>query len=226
MLSMSDRVNLRRVIDFVMARTLLIATRKVQHLFATPPPYNDTDKSIHHLEETLSTILNFVNPEESTSTSTKDHAESSTMANRKPIQTITFLTFTFRTIQHLPFILSSAVLLGWCQFFPPSRFLPVRKSIIDLLEILPPSECLSTLGALLGLVTAKRRPTPKLEILDDSGISHTHPGWPLYVAQTTQVLMGKQLVRKGGVKGLMANVFGAGMGKNEGTSLMSLVWSC
>jgi hypothetical protein len=40
--------------------------------------------------------------------------------------------------------------------------------------------------------------------------------WPSYVTQTAQVLMGKQLIRTGGVRGLMANVFGATMGKNEG----------
>ncbi len=216
---MSDRVDIRRAVDFVMARNLLMATKTVRQLLVSPTPYDDNAKAITQLEKTLSAILAIVNPDETDAGPLKDRAESSTMAARKPIRSITFLTFTFRSVQRLPFILSSSLILGWCQFFPPTRFLSIRKSIIDLFKFLPPSECLSMLGAVLGLVATKRRPAPKLELLDDRGVSQSDPGWPSYVGQTAQVLMGKQLVRQGGVKGLMANVFGASMGKNEGTSV-------
>jgi hypothetical protein len=213
---MNERVDIRRTIDFLIGRSLLLATRSVQKLLADPLMLENDQSAISHLEGLLRRLIALVNPPSVQEGMILDQPESSAMATRKSVAPITFITFTLRSIQHLPFILSSSLLLGWCQSFPPPRFLSIRKGVIELLEALAPAECLSMLGAVLSVVTARKKPAGRVEILDGSGASTASPTWPSYVTQTAQVLMGKQLIRTGGVRGLMANVFGATMGKNEG----------
>jgi len=215
LLSMNERVDMRRTIDFIIGRSLLHATRSVQRAFPDATMLESDRSAIPRLEDLLLRLLVLVNPPSPPEGMVPDQPESSAMATRKPSTSITFITFTLRSIQHLPFILSSSILLAWNQSFPPARFVSIRKRVIELLEILAPAECLSMLGSVLSIVAARTKPASRVEVLDGNGGSTASPQWPDYVKRTAHVLMGKQLIRTGGVKGLMANVFGATMGKND-----------
>jgi hypothetical protein len=113
----------------------------------------------------------------------------------------------------LPFILLPPLLLGWTQAFPPPTFSNIRKSFLEYLdEQLGPGDAMSTLGGISTIMTPKRNPLTSAKIVP---VEEEEAAYPDYAKRTVRALMGRQLIRKGGVAGLLGNVFGAGE-RNDG----------
>lgn len=117
----------------------------------------------------------------------------------------------------LPFILLPPLLLGWSQVFPPTVFSGTRKLFLEHLDLgLAPSEALSALGGVQTILTSKSNQSKgsttssaKIVAIEDEPVSY-----PEYAKRTVKALMGRQMVRPGGVKGLLGNVFGVGQRKD------------
>lgn len=153
---------------------------------------------------------------------------------------VTLITAQLRSPSVLPIVLSHSILLGWSQSQGPEVFADVRKQILHILEdLLSPGESLSALGTTRNLVAAHNKriqdairaklqqmpATARVTLIDEEGEKRAVAdalrtkgggGWPEYVSRTLNVLMGKQVVRKGGVVALMTNVSGTMMTKQEG----------
>jgi len=113
----------------------------------------------------------------------------------------------------LPFILLPPLLLGWTQAFPPPTFSDIRKSFLEYLdEQLGPGDAMSTLGGISTIMTPRRKPQTSAKIVP---VEEEEAIYPEYAKRTVRALMGRQLIRKGGVAGLLGNVFGAGE-RNDG----------
>lgn len=81
---------------------------------------------------------------------------------------------------------------------------------------LAPSEALSALGGVQTILTSKSNQSKgsttssaKIVAIEDEPVSY-----PEYAKRTVKALMGRQMVRPGGVKGLLGNVFGVGQRKD------------
>ena len=113
----------------------------------------------------------------------------------------------------LPFILLPPLLLGWSQSFPPATYSQIRRTFLEYIDSgLAPSESLSALGGLQTILTSKpgkEQQTAKIVALEDEPVTY-----PEYARRTVKALMGRQMVRPGGVAGLLGNVFGIGQRKD------------
>lgn len=147
---------------------------------------------------------------------------------------VTLITAQLRSASGLPIVFCHGILLGWSQEYGPDMFADVRKRVLRILEeVLSPAESLSALGSARNIVVAHnnrlrdtvrsklRQMTARVTLIDEAGENRAmaealKAGWPDYVSRTINVLMGKQVVRKGGVAALITNVSGTMMTKQEG----------
>jgi hypothetical protein len=126
----------------------------------------------------------------------------------------------------IPFILLPPLLIGWSQAFPPDVFAEIRKGFLIYVDKgLAPSEALATLGGLQTILTSGNRSTSSSSSGGGTGagagagakivpLEEDPIVYPEYARRTVKALMGRQMVRPGGVAGLLGNVFGFGERKD------------
>ncbi|KAF9649373.1 hypothetical protein BDM02DRAFT_1873427 [Thelephora ganbajun] len=106
--------------------------------------------------------------------------------------------------RHLSDILKPCITLGWLPKALSTPLIPVQDDIRPLtmrLLSLPPSQIILSLGSIITI----------------------RPPLPSYVHKTCSFLLGRQLVRPGGIRGLCAAIFGEGIETSEsGVSLDKL----
>lgn len=99
---------------------------------------------------------------------------------------------------HLTPIIIGTVAVGWTPTSPPAAYAPLRAELLRILEGLPPTQAMASLGRSLKLLQSGKKKAPRGWVRS----------WPAYVEGAIGTLMSAQVQRPGGVKAVMENVFG------------------
>lgn len=123
-------------------------------------------------------------------------ASSSSSTSR--VTPVTAVTQTVIT-SHLPAITLATITVAWTPTVPPATHAALRSQLMAVLNnTLSPTQAMGTLSTALKIVQGGKRRPPK-------GWTRT---WPPYVESTIGTLLSNQVLKPGGVKALMENVFG------------------
>lgn len=240
-LSIQERQTILRLTRQVVGVELTILGRKILQA----PQTSSNETNVGELKSDIVFLLSVVHPSSTSCASSTSTPISNLQGPPKLHTDeghITLITAQLRALPNLSLLLSYAILVGWNQSFPPAEMVEVRRQTIKILEdLLPPADSLAILGAVRGMIKSQNgalekirleekkrreagRRTPKIELIDDDHDKHgdsqdkaeiRRGAWPEYVARTVNVLMAKQVVRKGGIRGLMTNISGTMMSKSE-----------
>lgn len=115
-------------------------------------------------------------------------------ATRTPHSTITQTLLS----SHLPPLMLASITVGWTPTAPPATYASVRSQLLTTLSLLSPTQAMGALSTALKIVQAGKRKAPK-------GWTRT---WPAFVEGTLGTLLSNQVMRPGGVRAVMENVFG------------------
>ncbi|GMK57294.1 hypothetical protein CspeluHIS016_0401280 [Cutaneotrichosporon spelunceum] len=99
---------------------------------------------------------------------------------------------------HLPPLMLAAIAVAWTPSSPPNIYANLRSQFLQTLSALSPTQAMGALSTALKIVSAGKSRPPK-------GWTRT---WPAYVEGTLGTLLSNQVLRVGGVKAVMENVFG------------------
>jgi hypothetical protein len=99
---------------------------------------------------------------------------------------------------HLPPLMLAGIAVGWTPSAPPATYAGLRGQLLHTLSALSPTQAMGALSTALKIVGAGKSRPPK-------GWTRT---WPSYVEGTLGTLLSNQVLRPGGVKAVMENVFG------------------
>ncbi|BEJ07469.1 hypothetical protein CcaverHIS641_0407380 [Cutaneotrichosporon cavernicola] len=99
---------------------------------------------------------------------------------------------------NLPPLMLAAIAVGWTPSAPPATYSGLRAQLLHALSALSPTQAMGALSTALKIVGAGKSRPPK-------GWTRT---WPAYVEGTLGTLLSNQVLRVGGVKAVMENVFG------------------
>ncbi|CAK9786131.1 hypothetical protein CC85DRAFT_257343 [Cutaneotrichosporon oleaginosum] len=99
---------------------------------------------------------------------------------------------------HLPPLMLAGIVVGWTPSAPPATYSALRAQLLHTLSELSPTQAMGALSTALKIVGAGKTRPPK-------GWTRT---WPAYVEGTLGTLLSNQVLRPGGVKAVMENVFG------------------
>lgn len=115
-------------------------------------------------------------------------------SSRTPHSTITQTLLS----THLPPLMLASITVGWTPTAPPATYAAVRTQLLHTLASLSPTQAMGALSTALKIVQAGKMKAPK-------GWTRT---WPSYVEGTLGTLLSNQVMRPGGVRAVMENVFG------------------
>lgn len=110
---------------------------------------------------------------------------------------VTVVTQTLVT-SHLPAVLLATITVAWTPTVPPSTHAALRSRLMAALATLSPTQAMGVLSGALKIVQGGKRRPPK-------GWTRT---WPSYVESAIGTLLSSQVLKPGGVKAVMENVFG------------------
>ncbi len=228
-LSMADRVSLRQLVDQV----IMDLRRRTDGLLRL----DDAEIAVHNpvcmaVDDVALRLLALSLPGSQVATPADEAPAAST--NPTATTTSTFISTHLRTTPILVPIVAAALLLGWARATGPAAYAHLRKATLELLGSLPPAECFALLGNVVRVASVggraqqqRVRSAPRVELLHHGNEGDkTPPSWPVHVLQTAQILMGRQLAAPGGIKGLMINLFGTELGRNEGALLFLVGLGC
>lgn len=99
---------------------------------------------------------------------------------------------------HLPAVVLASVTVGWTPTTPPATYAHIRTQLLQTLGTLSPTQAMGALSTALKIVQAGKNKPLK-------GWTRT---WPAFVEGSLGTLLSNQVLRPGGVRAVMENVFG------------------
>lgn len=214
---MSERVDLRKLMDAALVNlggwtaALIASGGEVRRV--------DEDEGCRALDSAARRVGGIVLPPEEAERLEREAANNvdrSSTAHPSgqsvvPRGQISFLTAHLRTTSALLPLITASLLLGWAPAPGPAGYAHLRRTVLLILRALPPAEGFAVLGGVSRLASA-----PAGQGKQASADRLQARSWPAYVGRTAQALMARQLAAPGGIRGLMLNLFGAEVGRNDG----------
>jgi hypothetical protein len=187
LLDLTERKNLQRLISLIPARLVLPHVK--DYLLQSTSSVTDLESEGNTVFRTLTDrLLRLISVPE-------------------PLRQ-TDLYFFLSSPSILPFLLFPSILIAWSQSFPPETFSDHRRIVLEFIDQIGPQEAMSTLSSISTIMQVKKKP-PKVRA-KVVPVEEEEIVYPDYAKRTVRALMGRQLVRDGGVRGLFSNVFGVG----------------
>lgn len=222
LLSIQQRALVQRITQHVVAFLLLPALKDLSEYIAQGNPMRSDVTEFKAFVGPFQRILQLSIPSTSVSSmgskSSVDPSPSSSPGHT------TYITQTFRNATTLVHLMASAILVGWYESVarnPTSSLYRACRGFIHTLG--GRTETISVLGGVVRLTaptSSKPGITHHRPQAGEAGNEKVNVRWPAYVMAVARAMMARQITLPKGVMGLMNCIFGSGIGKNEGESIL------